>query len=405
MMSLRATCKPWIRLALVLWTLAAATACAPKTGHRQTDVMEKTGSVSVSAAELRARVNDLADLFVARLQETADRIRAESRDRAVRRRALAVKGDAVPAVYTAAYRTDPLAAAIDLWALAFQIQAYVEAGAGRDEFGSGQPLARDTARLLLADADTLMRSIVTRTVDFDQPRAKVEAWAAKHPIDRSLSSRPSIAAFAAQLRSEQRDAFVTVGAVSDTLENLSERLNIYAAQLPKQARWQAELLVADMAGEHEVEDTLADIHDVGTAARRANDLLGDVPGVLGAAAPPLREAVAAERRALLEGVNGQRLQTLEYLTSERLATLAALREERVTIGAALHQERIETLKEVDAIKTRAVETTLAGLRDLVDYTLWRAAAVLVFLMLSAATLVVVGYWLTVGRRPRDLPAR
>ena len=102
---------------------------------------------------------------------------------------------------------------------------------------------------------------------------------------------------------------------------------------------------------------------------------------------------------MLEGVNGQRLQTLEYLTAERLATLAALREERITVGGP-PPGAIETLKEVDAIKSRAVDSALAGLRDLVDYTLWRVAAVLLFLMLSAATLGVVGYWLTVGRRPR-----
>jgi hypothetical protein len=403
MRSLSTICGGRIGPALGLCALAAS-ACAPKTGHRQTDVMEKAGTVSVSAADLRARVNDLADLFVARLEDTADRIRAESRDHDVRRRALAVKAGVIPAVYTAAYRADPLAAAIDLWALGFQVRDYVETGAGRDAFGPEQPLARDVVRALLVDADTLIRGVVARSVDFDQARGRVEGWAAQHPIDRSLSSRPSIAAFAAQLRSDQRDAFVTVGAVSDTLENLSERLNIYAAQMPKQARWQAELLVAEMAGEHEVEGTLADIHEVGAAARRANDLLGDLPGALGAAAPPIRDAVAAERRALLEGVDRQRLQTLEYLTAERFATLAALHEERLTIGAGLHQERIETLKELDAIKSRAVDSAIAGLHDLVDYALWRVAAVLLFLMLSAAAIVVIGYRLTVGRRPPAITA-
>ena len=39
----------------------AAWACAPKAAHRQTDVMEKAGTITVSAAELRAAVNALAD--------------------------------------------------------------------------------------------------------------------------------------------------------------------------------------------------------------------------------------------------------------------------------------------------------------------------------------------------------
>jgi hypothetical protein len=153
-----------------------------------------------------------------------------------------------------------------------------------------------------------------------------------------------------------------------------------------------------MTGERDVEGTLGDIHDVGTAARRANDLMGDVPGLLDTVGPPVRETLAAERRALLEGVNGQRIETLEYLTAERLAVVAALREERVAVVAALHQERVESLTEVDAIGGRAVNSALAGLRDLVDYTLWRVGALLLVLMLSTATLGVVGFWLTVRRR-------
>ena len=88
------------------------------------------------------------------------------------------------------------------------------------------------------------------------------------------------------------------------------------------------------------------------------------------------------------------------MAAERLTVLAALREERIAVVEALHQERIETMKEADAIKTRAVELSAGALRELVDYTLWRVAVLAVLLMLSAATLGVAGYWLTLGRRRR-----
>src|SRR5262249_22471085 len=88
---------------------------APKTARRQTDIMERSGKVSVSAAVLRARVNGLVDRFAGRIELTADRISAETRDTALRQRALVLKLDAVPAVYTAGFRADPLAAIVDLW--------------------------------------------------------------------------------------------------------------------------------------------------------------------------------------------------------------------------------------------------------------------------------------------------
>jgi hypothetical protein len=359
--------------------------------------MEKTGGVSVSAAALRARVDDLAERLAGRVEATSDRIRAESRDPGIRRRALTAKIEVIPAVYSAAYRVDPLDAALDVWALAFQMSQFVEEGDGQDAFGAQQPLVRELAQRVLADSDAVLEGITIGPEAFAGARARVEDWARRHPIERNFTSRPSITASMRDIRPE-RDAFVAVGAVSDTLENVSERLNTYAAQLPKQARWQAELLVADMAFEPVVADTLGDVRALGETARRTNEILGDVPALVDAAGSPVRALVAEERRATLEAVNLQRLQTLEYVAAERLTVLAALREERIAVVEALHQERIETLKEVDAIKTRAVELSAGALRELVDYALWRIATLCLLLMLSAATLGVVGYWLTLGRR-------
>ena len=316
----------------------------------------------MSAADLRARVNDLADRLAGALERTADRISAEARDPEVRRRALAFKADAIPAVYTAAYRADPLVAAVDTWGLAFQVREYLENGAGRDAFGAQHPLARAEARDLLAAADASVRGMAASQKVFDAARVKVQSWTAKHPIERAISSRSSVAPVLAEWRSEDRDAFFAVGEVTDTIQNISERLNTYAAQMPRQLRWQAELLIAELADEH------------------------DVPGLLGAAGQAVREAVAAERRAVLEDVNGQRQQTLDYLTAERVAALAALR-----------QERIEALAAVEALQGRAVDSAVARLRSVVDYALVRLAVLLAILMFTTATLGVLVYRMTAGR--------
>ena len=37
--------------------------------------------------------------------------------------------------------------------------------------------------------------------------------------------------------------------MSDTVETLSERLNTYAMQLPRQARWHSEILASELAAE------------------------------------------------------------------------------------------------------------------------------------------------------------
>ena len=229
------TRMPLVIVGIALCALTVVSACAPKVGQRQSQAMAQSGRVSVSALELRASVNDLGDRFMSRIEATADRIAADTSDRAVRRRALAFKIDAVPTVYTAAYRADPLASAMDLWALAFQLRRYFDVGPGRDLFGPQQPLAQELARDLLAGADTVLQGIAIRPEDYQQARAKLEDWTTIHFIEHAISSRPSYAGFAASMRTEERDAFVAIGAVTDTIETVSDRLNTYAAQLPKLA--------------------------------------------------------------------------------------------------------------------------------------------------------------------------
>ena len=395
----------WRSMDTAVLVVAVTTACAPTVSRRQTEIMEKTGKVGVSAAALRARVNELVDRFAGRIEQTADRIIAETEDGGIRRRALFLKVDAIPAVYTAGFRADPLAAAVDVWVFAFQFNQYGASDTGRNAFGAQQPLVLNCARDLLADADAVIRAVVTRPEHFDTARGRVESWAKAHPVDHAFSSRASGATVLIDLRSDDRDVFVTVGAVSDLIEDLSERMNRYAAQLPKQARWQAEILVGDLAGAHSLESAFGDLHDMGSAVQRATAHLDDLPGLLDIQ----RDILATERRALLADVNGQRQRTLEYMTAERLAIVsaghdervaivAAVREERLALVAALRQERIETVVELEAMKNRGVDSALAGFRDLVDYMIWRVAASMFCLMLVAALVVVVAYRLTLGRR-------
>jgi hypothetical protein len=392
------TARPWRGATLValLATLLAAGACAPKASRRQTDIMEKTGTVGVSTAVLRVGVNDLVDRFAGRIEQSADRVVEQADTAAVRQRALAFKVDAVPVVYTAGFRADPLSAAIDVWVLAFQFREYVETGAGQAAFGPQKPVLEEAARAQLADVDAVMRTIAIKPEHFDRARPQVERWAAGHPIAHTFAGRTSGASLLTRLRSDNKDAFLVVGDVSDTLENVAERLNTYAAHLPKQARWQAELLATDMTTALRLDRTVADVHDVGTAARHATGVLEGMPALLDAQ----RDLLGAERRAVLAGIDGQRQQTLafltDYMTDERLALVGVAREERVATLAALQQERLATIAAVDAMRKLTVDSSLVGLRELVDYTIWRVAMLVAGLMILGLVLGVLAVRLTIG---------
>jgi hypothetical protein len=122
--------------------------------------------------------------------------------------------DAIPAVYTAAYRADPLVGALETWGLAFQIREYLETGAGRDAFGAQQPLARAEARDLLAEADASVKMVAVSQKVFDATRVKMQSWVTQRPIEHVFSSRSSVPCVLAKWRSEDRDAFFAAGEVT-----------------------------------------------------------------------------------------------------------------------------------------------------------------------------------------------
>lgn len=383
-----------------LAALMLAAGCVPKASLRQTDVMQQSGAVNMSAAELRARINEIGDRMAGHLGATADRIAAETQDPKVRRRAIGFKADAIPALYTAAFRADPLIAAVDVWALAFQIDEALGEGAWREAFGPQQPLAREGARALLADIDAEARAIAATPERYARGRARFEGWAKAHPIETSFSARASVVTQMAELRAAERDTFTAVGAASDTLENLSERLNIYANLLPRQARWQAEMLISDLEAQYEIKDTVGDVRSV---TRRADDLLRQFPDLLSVSGP-IREMVAEERLAVLDGVDDERRQTLEYMTGERLVILTAMREERVAALDAISRERVATLQEAEAMRKRAWEDAMRDTRRLVNETVMHVAVVVLVLMTAAALLGIVTYRLTLGSRARPIGA-
>ena len=247
--------------------------------------------------------------------------------------------DVIPAVYTAAYRADPLVAAMDTWGLAFQIKEYVETGAGRDVFGTQQSLARAQAHQLVDDADAFRRGMATSPERFDAARSRMETWVASHPIEHAFSSRSSIAPLLAEWRSEHRDAFVAVGEITDTVQNLSERLNTYAAQMPRQVRWQAELLVAELADEHDVAGLLG---TAGQAVRGA-------PGRGAPGRPRGRERPAPADSRLPDRGARRRL-------------LAALRQERIEALAAVEalQDRGRRLRHGPPAESRGLRAVAAG---------------------------------------------
>jgi hypothetical protein len=116
------------------------------------------------------------------------RIRAESSDYAVGRRALLWKADGIPTIYTAALRPDPLAGALDLWVLLYQMQDYFQDGAGKDAFGPQQPIAVETLRSMLALVNGVAETLYKDPDAYGKRKTQVQEFARAHRIEGTYYS-------------------------------------------------------------------------------------------------------------------------------------------------------------------------------------------------------------------------
>ena len=409
-----------VALLLVAWGLASA--CVSTAPSQRSALQQKIDKNGVSATELRLRLYELPGQLGAMVETTADRIRVESSDPAVRRRALLWKADGTPALYTAALRPDPLAGALDLWLLVEQMHLYFREGVGKNAFGAQQPLATTTVTRMLAITRETVAALVGGPEALERGAARVQQFARSHPIEAGFSARDTALIELARLAEAESGMLASVGQATETLSDISLRLNAYVTLVPKVARWQAELAAEEVTGRDSLRGTLDDIQAIGDAARRASSLLADIPGaareasvpvrelldqqrteVLAAipgaareASVPVRELLDQQRTEVLAAVDRERLTISEFITAEREAALAVVSEERRAALASLSQERAVVLAALDAMAKRSIEDASGRARGMADYVFGRA----LILIAASALLFAAGYRLARGRRRR-----
>lgn len=385
--------------------------CASRT-TRKTSSIKSIKSVESSAAELSAQNQSLLGRYSAEIETAADQIIFESASAPTRRQALVWKAEAIPALQRSLLNTDPLAAALDAWAFIMQMTAYMDRPAVRKGWGEFYPVVVETLKRMDTEMEQLMKAAAP-SANIAIVRQKVGAWAQAHPIETGLAGRNSADAELIR-RAEQSDlgAVASVKAIAEGIGDVTARLDSYNAYLPKQARWQAELLLSDLGQDPQVSAAMSNVAALSRTLEKASGSMENLPG----AARQLHEAV-------LEDVDGQRLLVQAFLRQERLETLAALKQERIATVAELRSERLAAtadlqkerqivlealhaegaagLRDLDTAREKAMEDFDARARGLIDHFYVRALElVLLTMVLCALAAWVLLRRFTVRRRDR-----
>jgi hypothetical protein len=384
-----------IRTYYALFGLLVLCGCASRS-TRKTSSIKQAKNVEVSAAEFSSRNQSLLALYSSEIEGAADRIILESPSSVARRQALVWKAEAIPVLQTSLLNTDPVAAVVDSWAFISQMKAYMEQPVVKSQFGVFLPVVVDALKRMNAEMEQLVLAAAPAAYIPDL-RQKIDTWAAAHPIQTGLTGRRSADVDLIKQDESDLGALASIKALQEGLGDITARLDSYNTYLPKQARWQAELLVSDVTRSPEfgaaasnfavlskaLDETSNNVNRMPELAASAREIaLADVNGQRLAAQSFLSE----ERVQMIEALTQQRINAMADLRSERLAATADLRGERQIVLDSVHREEANVVRDLHKLSQQTLNDVDKRSRYLVDHLFWRAFE-LVLLTLGLSFLV------------------
>jgi hypothetical protein len=369
------------------------TGCISRTTSK-TSSINRFKRVEVSAPELGSRNQSLLALYSSEIEGAADKIIRESPSPATRREAVVWKAEAIPVFQTSALKADPVAAVVDTWAFIAQMKAYMERPAMKDRFREFAPVVSDT----LAHMDLEMEQLVLTaapTANIPDLRRKLDEWAAAHPIETGLAGRRSADTDLIR-NADQGDlgALASLNVLQEGLGDITARLDSYNAYLPKQARWQAELLIGDLTHDPQISSAAFNFAVLTKALEKASNDLDRMPEMANAARTTALADVESQRLSAQSFVTQERVQVIEALAQQRIAAMADLDRERVAatvdlsnerqiVLSAIHEEEIAAMADLNTLSQQTLNDLDKKSRRLLIYFFWRVIAlILVTLLLS-----------------------
>ncbi|HEY6308964.1 MAG TPA: hypothetical protein VI488_21185 [Candidatus Angelobacter sp.] len=343
-------------------------------------------------AELSSRNQSLLGIYSAEIEAAADKIILESPSAAARRQALIWKTEAIPVLQSSLLKTEPVAAVLDTWVFIFQMTAYMEQPAVKQGLGEFSPVVSETLQSMDAEMEQLVRAAAP-SADIADLRHRLGSWAEAHPIQAGLVGRKSVDPELIR-KAGQADlgAIASIKALGESLGDLTARLDSYNVYAPKQARWQAELLLSDLTRDPQVGAAMSNFADLSSTLAKASGSMDRMPELLGQARQAVLADVVSQRLAVQAFLREERLQTLEVLQQERIATVAALRGERLAATAdlrgerqivldALHNDQEAVMNEVHSISEQALKDFDTKARGLIDHFFLRALELVLLTLL------------------------
>jgi hypothetical protein len=324
---------------------------------------ESLDSLGISNRGVREANIRVAYQYGLVVEQAADSIIMLATDQTTKVNAYTWKIYCIPAIRQIYSQSDPVVSAFDGLAFSMQCRQYFTTGIGKDRFGAQQHIARDAVETIERRLVEANRHYLT-TANFDSLIATTSRWAADNPLTNHVFERASFYSEMDTILARQDYSIGSaVGRIADDVDDLSGRLSLLSAQLPREARWQGEYLITDL-----------------TLKERLNSI--DTTMVA------LRTTFATlDEKLRTDGVPVD-ITVIRQLHATVKTALDQLSAERAIVMAEIDRLRVATFADGEATANRAVSGWLDHVEAVVDRLLWKIGVFLAVGFVALALLLL-----------------
>jgi hypothetical protein len=372
----------------VLLACVAGSSCLPKT--KPTTIVTLSGEI-IETRQVRVWVYELTNRLAGQIELAANEIIETAEDPNVRSAALKWKASVVPALQRASFQPDPLVAWADLWLFVIQLEDLMQTEYGRKTAGDLRMSVVETLKDMEDEILEFAREKGGAPIESGMYDL-VHSHAAEHPIEASITTRPTIAAAVTdRLRTGNVGAFSAMGSLVEGFADLSDRLSIYAEQLPKQARWQAEILLWDAGLESgDINALLADVTRLGRVADRLVEFSDELPVMIDGHVEELMPRI----KELIESIDLETFETsVDKIVTVQLAiALDAVTREREEAIDILLKERLVAFDDAEQMANEVVDRSFERVEAIIDASLNRLIPLGAAVMVGPFALGLLAGW-------------
>lgn len=370
---------------------------------KQQGMLEREAlDTQLSAHQLRVMVNELVVHMADRIEIRADEILASEPTPDIRRKALLWKINGISSCFQAGTRPDPLASYLDVWILNRQMLQMFQAPPPTAHFGEWQPM-------IVSECHAFERRLqhISQTLGGNLRLGEefVTRFATDFPLTSLYFDREPIASrYIEAIQEPDREMFQVIANLGEDVDELKKLSVLFAEHLPKQVRWEAQLLLVDTSQLGIVQQPLQDLATTAAAISQVSHLTNALPELVVRERQALETMVTAERQATLRDVDRMRMDTVARMETERDIVLDAIRRERIATMDALSNERQafshelqsvtqDALQSTDAITRQRTDELLQQAPHLIDHFFWRTWQ----LSLLAIVILAIFGWVLLQR--------